>query len=268
MLDYHSRFGLEFDPFLKNSKSAFIATSDAKEATHRLNILAETIGFGLKVGESGKGKTKISMTWAHALNPALYKVIYSSLSTLTVMEFYRHLCQSLGSQPAHRKVDNFRLIQEEINRCWTSKRIVPVIIMDEANHIGPAILNDLKILFNFDMDSQDRAIVLLTGLPQLKHTLRLNAHEALRQRIVMSYEMEGLSKAEGRSYIAEKLKSAGSSFPVFEDSAVEAILNKANGIPRVVNTLCSSCLRIADSQGLKTVSAETAVAAIDDSCLN
>ena len=268
MLDYPAHFGLEFDPFLKNSKSAFIATSDAKEAIHRLNILADTKGFGLLVGEAGKGKTTIVRKWAGDLNPSLYKVIYTSLSTLTVMEFYRHLCLCLGSQPAYRKVDNFRLIQDEITRCWTAKHIVPVIIIDEANHIGPAILNDLKILFNFDMDSQDRAIILLTGLPQLKHTLRLNAHEALRQRIVMSYEMEGLSKAEGRSYIADKLKSAGSTFLVFEDSAVETILNKANGIPRIVNTLCSSCLRIADSQALKTVSAETAIMAIDDSCLN
>lgn len=268
MIDYPARFGLEFDPFLKNSKSAFIAVSDAKEAMYRLNILADTKGFGLLVGEAGKGKTTIVRHWANDLNPSLYKVVYSSLSTLTVMEFYRNLCLNLGSQPAHRKVDNFRLIQDEINRCWTAKHIVPVIIMDEANHIGPAILNDLKILFNFDMDSQDRAVVLLTGLPQLKHTLRLNAHEALRQRIVMSYEMEGLSKTEGRSYIAEKLKSAGSSFPVFEDSATETILNKANGVPRVINTLCSSCMRIADTQGLKIISADTAVRAIDDSCLS
>ena len=268
MLDYPSHFGLEFDPFLKNSKSFYVPTSDAKEASHRLGILTDTKGFGLLTGSPGTGKSTVVHEWSSGLNPSLYKVIYSSLSTLTVQEFYRHLALNLGVQPAHRKVDNFRLIQEEISRCWLSKKITPVIIMDEANHIGPAILNDLKILFNFEMDSQDRAVILLVGLPQINHTLRLNAHEALRQRIVINYNMEGLSKAEGRTYISEKLRHAGSTFPVFEENAVEAILNKANGIPRVMNRLCSSSLRIADSLSAKTVTVDAVICAIDDRAID
>lgn len=264
MLDYPAHFGLEFDPFLKNSKPVYVPTADAKEAKHRLGILAATKGFGLLTGAPGTGKSTVVHVWSSELNPSLYKVIYSSLSTLTVQEFYKHLALNLGVQPSYRKVDNFRLIQEEISRCWLSKRITPVIILDEANHISPSILNDLKILFNFEMDSQDRAIVLLVGLPQISHTLRLNAHEALRQRIVMNYNMEGLSKSEGRSYILEKLRNAGSSFQVFDENAVEAILNKANGIPRVINRLCSSSLLIADSICAKTVSVDAVTSAIDD----
>ena len=52
----------------------------------------------------------------------------------------------LGVQPAHRKVENFRYIQDEINRLVLEKRITPVIIIDEANYISGSILNDLKIL--------------------------------------------------------------------------------------------------------------------------
>lgn len=268
MFEYASYFGLEFDPFLKNSKSFFVHTADAKEACHRLSILTDTKGFGLLTGSPGTGKTSVVRNWSSSLNPSLYKVIYSSLSTLTVQEFYKHLAMNLGAQPSYRKVDNFRLIQEEISRCWLSKRITPVIIMDEANHISPAILNDLKIIFNFEMDSQDRAIVLLVGLPQINHTLRLNAHEALRQRIVMNYNMEGLSKAEARNYISEKLHHAGSTFPIFEDSAIEAILNKANGIPRVINRLCTSCLLIASSLGKKTISLDSVTRAVDDRAID
>ena len=189
MSDYTSHFGLEFDPFLKNSKPVFIHTSDAKEVSHRLGILTRTKGFGLLTGAPGTGKTSAVRNWSSNLNPSLYKIIYSSLSTLTVQEFYKHLALNLGVQPSYRKVDNFRLIQDEISRYWISKRITLVFVMDEANHISPSVLNDLKILFNFEMDSQDRAIVLLVGLPQINHTLRLNAHEALRQRIVMNYNM-------------------------------------------------------------------------------
>ena len=63
-------------------------------------------------------------------------------------------------------------------------------IFDEANYMKSGILNDLKILFNFEMDSKDYAVVLLVGLPQLNNQLRLSSHEPLRQRIIMSHNLE------------------------------------------------------------------------------
>lgn len=57
-------------------------------------------------------------------------------------------------------------------------------------------MNDLKMLFNFEMDSRDRAVVLFVGLSLLNNTLNLGIHEPLRQRIVMNYNLEGLTKEE------------------------------------------------------------------------
>lgn len=58
------------------------------------------------------------------------------------------------------------------------------------------------------MDSKDRAVILLVGLPQLNHTLQLPIHEPLRQRIIMNYNINGYTKNESRSYIEWKLKKA------------------------------------------------------------
>lgn len=166
-MDYTARYGLEFNPFLKNSKEIIVETKEYKETVFRLDYLAKTKGFGILTGCPGKGKTTAVRTWALSLNPSLYKVVYSSFSTLTANDFYRNLAGELGAQPSFRKPDNFRTIQEEISRLSLEKRKTPVIIIDEANYISNAILNDLKILFNFEMDSRDRAAVLLAGLPQL-----------------------------------------------------------------------------------------------------
>ena len=179
-MDDTARYGLAFNPFLKNAKEVIVETREYKEARFRLDYLLSTKGFGLLTGSPGRGKTTVIRNWARGLNPSLYKVIYSSLSTLTVMDFYRNLAAQLGMEPSYRKNDNFRIIQEAINRLALEKHQTPVIIMDEANYISPKILNDLKILFNFEMDSRDRAVVLLSGLPQLNNTLRLAAHEPLR----------------------------------------------------------------------------------------
>lgn len=200
-MDYTARYGLEFNPFIKNSRDIFVETGELTELRFRLDYLASTRGFGLLTGSPGRRKTTAIRNWAASLNPSLYKVVYSSLSTLTVMEFYQNLAVGLGLEPAHRKADNFRSIQGEICRLVMEKRITPVIIIDEANYISGAILNDLKLLLNFEMDSRDRAIVLLARLPQLNNTLHLGIHEPFRQRIVMNYNLEGLSKEEGRRYI-------------------------------------------------------------------
>ena len=263
-MNYHTRYGLEFNPFVKNSKEILVDTKESKEVSFRLDYLAKTKGFGLLTGAPGRGKTTAIRNWAASLNPSLYNVVYSSLSTLTVQDFYRNLAQELGAQPAFRKPDNFRLIQNEITRLALEKRKTPVIIIDDANYISNAVLNDLKMLFNFEMDSRDRAVVLLAGLPLLNATLRLTIHEPFRQRIVMNYNMEGISKEEGRTYISKKLAGAGCHHTVFEDAAVEAILNAADGTPRIINKLCNACLLIGDSSNAATIHADIAMQAVND----
>ena len=128
------------------------------------------------------------------------------------------------------------------------KKITPVIILDEANYLSNTILNDLKMIFNFEMDSRERAVVLLVGLPQLNNILRLSAHEPLRQRLVMNYHMEGLSIEESKDYIRIKLKQAGCHEEVFDENALQAISNGASGIPRMIDNLCSRCLLIAEKR--------------------
>lgn len=263
-MDYFTRYGLEFNPFIKNSKEILVTTSEYKETLFRLDYLAKTKGFGLLTGSAGRGKTTAIRTWTATLNPSLYKVVYSSLSTLTPNDFYRNLVKELGSEPAFKKPDNFRIIQEEITRLSLEKRKTPIIIIDEANYINNAILNDLKILFNFEMDSRDRAAILLAGLPKLNSTLQLQIHEPLKQRIVMNYNLEGLSKEEGRTYIEEKLKGAGCNQTIFEDAAVEAILNAADGTPRLINKYCNAAMLLGDSGKASLITTDIVMQAIND----
>ena len=266
-MELTSRYGMEFNPFLKNSKEILFESTEYNEAKFRLDYLAKTRGFGLLTGAPGRGKTTLVRSWSSALNPSMYKVVYTSLSTVTVNDFYRNLAASLGAQASYRKTENFHIIQGEINRLALDKRKIPVIIIDEANYIKNAVLNDLKILFNFEMDSRDRAIVLLVGLPQLNHTLQLSIHEPLRQRIIMNYNLDGYSKEEGRAYIECKLKKAGCVDPVFDDSAIEAILNASDGTARMISKLCNASLVIGHSQNIGRINADIVMQAINENSI-
>lgn len=266
-MELTARYGMEYNPFLKNSKEILYVGSEYRETLVRLEYLEKTKGFGLLTGAPGRGKTTIVRNWSKGLNKSMYHVVYTCLSTLTVNEFYRELAGKLGAQPAYRKHENFHAIQDEIERLSVGQKKTPVIIIDEANYISTGVLNDLKILFNFEMDSRDRAIVLLVGLPQINNTLNLAMHEPLRQRIIMNYDLDGFSKEEGREYIRTKLEGAGCRQTVFEDNAIEAILNAAEGTARMISKLCNASLMIGHFQGAETITSDIVMQAVNDSVI-
>ena len=82
-MELTARYGLEFNPFFKNSKEILFEGSEYKEAKFRLDYLARTKGFGLLTGAPGRGKTTLVRSWSAGLNPSLYKVVYTSLSTVS-----------------------------------------------------------------------------------------------------------------------------------------------------------------------------------------
>lgn len=267
MPDYTARYGMEFNPFIKNSKDILLETAESSEVRTRLCYLRDTRGFGVLTGEPGRGKTTAARTWAASLNPSLFKVFYSSLSSLTVMDFYRQIASGLGAEPRFRKNELFDDIQREVKRYALEKRVTPVIVVDEADMLSHKVLSDLQVMFNFEMDSRDLAVILLVGQPRLNTTLNQSTHESLRQRIVMNYHMGGITKEEGRRYIIRKLEGAGSRQTVFDTNAVEAVLNAANGTPRMINKICSRSLMIGASQNQDIIDADIVRKAVEDNQL-
>jgi type II secretory pathway predicted ATPase ExeA len=248
---------MKFNPFSGSPPDeCCFESDDFKQATARLKHLYEIRGFGLFIGNSGTGKTFTVKASVESLNPGLFKVFYAPLSSVTVLEFYRGIAIGLGIEPPHKKIDLFNAIQERIISLARDKRVIPVIVCDEAQHLSAKILNDLKIILNFDMDSEKHAVVILAGQTALATTLSMGAHEALAQRIPINYTFTGLSKNEMAEYIASKLKSCGTSHAVFQDNALEALWGCCAGSPRVINSLAENCLRIGAQKGVRAIDAD------------
>lgn len=263
-MNYTSRYGLEFNPFVKNSKDILVPTSNYEEVKIRLDYLLQTKGLGLITGDPGLGKTTIIRNWTNTLNKAAYKIIYLPLSTLTVQESYKQLALSLNIEPHYRKRNNFDEIQSTIRRLSIEKKITPIIIFDEANYISNGFLNDLKMLFNFDMDSKDLAVVLLVGQKVLTTTLSLKAHEALKQRIITSYNIDTMSLEESFKYIQTKLSSAGCNSMIFNEQAIRAISSRASGNPRIISRICDLTLMIGNKMSKSIIDEEVALLAIEE----
>jgi type II secretory pathway predicted ATPase ExeA len=248
---------MQFNPFSKTASSEYsFESEDFKQATARLRHLSEIKGIGLFTGLSGTGKTYTLKKFADSLNPSLYKILYLPLSTLTVLEFYRAMAIALGIAPAFRKIDLFNSIQERIISMSTDKRITTVIILDEGQYLNVKILNDLKILLNFDMDSRNHAVTIIAGQPVLSSTLSTHLHEALAQRIVINYAFNGLCKNELQAYIDSRFKVCGVHANIFDANALEALWGCCGNSPRVINSLVEKCLHIGFQQKAKSIDTE------------
>jgi len=239
---FKAYWNMAYNPFSKSSGAFCFESQDFKEATSRLKFLTANKGIGLFTGLPGHGKTFVLRSFLSSLNPSLYKVFYSPLSTITTMDFYRSLSLGLDITPAFRKVDMFRQIQNRIVTLDKEKRVTPVIALDECQYLNTAILNDLKIIFNFDMDSANHAVVILNGLPSLNNILVKQVHESIAQRITINYMFSGLSEPQANSYVLQGLHACGASEKIFQPAALASLFAASSGSIRKLNALITNAL--------------------------
>lgn len=262
---YMTYFGMKLNPFKKDIeiKNTY-EFKDFKEVQNRLKYLLNNKGIGLFTGTSGKGKTYAVKYFVKNLNPNLYKVVYLSLSTVTVIEFYRSFCRGLGIEPANKKIDMYNQIQERLQTLVKERKITPIIICDEAQYLKTDILNDLKMLLNFDMDSKDYAMLILVGQPTLNTILSRNVHEALNQRIIVNYMFLGIDYQEVKEYIIDRCSIAGISNEIFDEKAIKTLASNCNGSTRYLNNLIDKSLMICCNQKEQTISENTIMLAAND----
>lgn len=254
MIDnYSKRFEFEYNPFQKETDKFFIETQNYKELVMNLNYVIKTKGIGVVVGDPGTGKTSATKNFIQSLPRNLYKPIYTTISTLTVREFYYELGRKFGITEVHTKVALINEIKNQIISYHDTKKIVPVIVIDEANYLSNAVLNDLKMLLNFNMDSENKAILILIGLPNLTSTLELAIHQPLNQRISAKAIFEPMSQSESKNYIETKIEKAGSNLSYFDPEAIEAIINGGKGIPRIIDRITDKSLMLADNMEMNRI---------------
>ena len=252
-----SFWGMEFNPFDKdiNEKICF-KSADHNQAMARLEHLRNVKGIGLFTGQAGTGKTFSLRCFAASLNPNLYKTLYLPLSTVTVMEFYRALAYGLNIEPTFKKIDMYKSIQERIISLSKDRKVTPVIILDECQYLKTGILNDLVMLTNHDMDSKSYAVLILNGQPVLNDILSRSIHESLKQRIVIHYHFEGISRIETEEYVLSRLKLCGVNEPIFNKNSFEALYSCSNGSTRKLNSVIEKCLIIGAQKNVRTITTE------------
>src|ERR1700757_1478046 len=261
-------FGFKKPPFSDCPDPTQLFPSQAwNQVRARLQFLVEHHGAGLITGEVGSGKSTAARSFTAALNPNLYKVMYLHWTPGSTLDLLRQLSVQLDLEPAHYRGDLARQISQAIARLNQTKKQHPILICDEAQLLCHPSLEQLPLLLNFDMDSSRYLTLLLVGQPLLRRTLSLQMHEPLRQRIAVQFHLEGLSREELDSYLTHQLKAAGVSQSLFDDTARQALYQATKGIPRKVNKLVMTALRLAAARKLSGVDEATLLDATTEALL-
>ena len=221
-------------------------------------------GFIVLCGEVGSGKT----TLCRAVLASLPTQVQAALvlnPLLTATQLIRALLQDLGLPSDSR--DRLKLIdllnQHLLARAREGMNVA--VIIDEAQNLAPEAMEQVRLLSNLETDQHKLLQIVLAGQPELKARLALPELRQLRQRILVSCELEPLDEAEVAHYLAFRLGVAGAATPdLFEPPAIRLVHRHSGGIPRLINALADRALMAGFVAAVTRIGKKEVVRALED----
>jgi general secretion pathway protein A len=226
-------------------------------------------GLIVVTGEVGTGKTMLCRSLLETFETRIFQsVILDPL--LSVEDLLYQILSDFGliSESKTKRREPFTDVTRHALVATLQKflaSLVPldahaVIMIDEAQHLGPQVLEEIRLLSNFETDQAKLLQIVLVGQPNLEGLLRRPDMRQLNQRVARRCELKPLTSAEVSAYVQHRLTVAAEPPPDavpepgaepagepvrFTPEALEAVATIAQGIPRTVNTLCDRALEAA-----------------------
>ena len=252
---YAEFYGLKELPFALTPDPRFIYfTPSHTEVMANLHYGIES-GKGLIVvtGEVGTGKTTI-LRWMMQRLDRTVLVAYIFNPRLSVTEFYQHLASLLDVQKWETKPELLVSLGQALDSRH-SRGLRTVLIIDEAQGLSPAVLEEIRLLSNFESDTAKQLQIVLTGQPELRSVLNYPDLRQLKQRVALRCVIKALPSVEETDrYITSRLLASGAErTEIFTNEAVDYIYRCTEGIPRNINNLCDNALLAGYAAGELTV---------------
>ncbi len=252
---YAEFYGLKELPFALTPDPRFIYfTPSHTEVMANLHYGIES-GKGLIVvtGEVGTGKTTI-LRWMMQRLDRTVLVAYLFNPRLSVTEFYQHVASLLDVQNWDTKPELLAALGQALESRH-SRGLRTVLIIDEAQGLSAAVLEEIRLLSNFESDTAKQLQIVLTGQPELRAVLNNPDLRQLKQRIALRCVIKPLPTVdETNRYITSRLLASGAArTDIFSLAAVDYIYRCTEGIPRNINNICDNALLAGFAAGELTI---------------
>ena len=262
---YEQYFNLQKKPFSIAPDPGFLYLSDKhRDALAHLHYgLQSDGGFVLVTGEVGTGKTTLLRNIIGQV-PGDIDVAFILNPRLTVRELLQTICDELGIEYPPDDPHSVKPYIDQLNRHLLRSHGLErstVVVIDEAQNLSPAVLEQLRLLTNLETNEQKLLRIILVGQPELNEVLSRLELRQLNQRITARYHLQPLKLADTRAYLSHRLKISGGNPALFSKWASWNIHRLAGGIPRLINIIADRALLGAFVKGKTRVDFSTSQSA-------
>ena len=241
---YLEHFKLTCGPFdlAPDPRFLYITSQHSRAIANVRFALMQHDSFVVITGEIGTGKTTVLNAVLKELGPQ-YVTARLVHTTLTDIELLQALLSEFGipnySDKKVQLLDQIRAFFLEQH--LTGRHVV--IIVDEAQHLNPAALEELRLLSCIDTHDRRIVSIVLTGQPSLDDVVDDPTLKQLRQRTRLRQRLQPLEPGDTVEYIRHRLRVAGGDADeVFALESFPEIHRLTLGTPRLINTLCDTAL--------------------------
>ena len=255
---YNDFFGLKASPFELSPDPFFMFSSE--KSSEALTAISGAIGrrkgFVVLTGEVGTGKTLILRCLFELWEREQIPFAYFIGPRLSALDFLSYINCELGIEVAEPTKGNLLRALYGFLLSQFEKGLTTVLVIDEAHQVPRSVLEEIRLLTNFETAQQKLVQILLVGQPELDRKLDSVELRSLKQRIAVRCQLEPLRKEEVGSYIERRLELAGAekeAATIFPEATVEAIYKYSQGIPRLINSICDQALMAAYEQRIRIV---------------
>jgi type II secretory pathway predicted ATPase ExeA len=197
-------------------------------------------GFTVITGEIGSGKTTLLRYLLRKLDPRVVVGLMSS-TPQGHAGLLQWVMMSLNQPYEDSYPRLFNRFQQFLRDQYSRGRRT-ILIVDEAQNLGPDSLEELRMLSNINADKDQLLQIILVGQPQLKEMLRTPNLLQFAQRVSSDFHLKPLVASDVIHYIDFRLQAVGCEYQLFTDDACRMIAGASRGIPRTINILCDTAL--------------------------
>ncbi len=261
---YYDFFNLNEHPFrlTTDPKFLFMSSGHSRARAYMEYAVRNHDKLFILSGEIGSGKSLVIQDLLSSLDDStLAYRIHQTL--LTNIEFLQMLLREFGIKSFHdRKVELLDQIYTYLVEQYRKNKQV-ILIVDEAQNLAPEVMEEIRLLLEFEKDGNELLSLFLIGQPELNAIIDQPELEQLRQRARLRFHLEALDEDDVEDYINHRLNVAGDEHTVSIDGDVFPLIYEyTGGRPRLINVLMDHALTCAFVGGEKQISIEIIQASI------